>query len=398
MVKYAYNFHTIIEDENIMCYNCIKKNILDLVEREQPMELKFIHTSDIHIGKKFNIKHFSLKEREKRRHEIWDAFDEIIKIAKNEKIKYLLIAGDLTEGDYIDFSSLKSISKKFESIDQTNVIIACGSSDPYNINSLYEYVEWSENVHFIKNTDSIEKLHFPKDNVCIYSMSWDNPINNNKSQLVYDISVDENRVNVLLLNCELEQNSNMLPINVDLIKNKFDYCALGGRHNFEKINNIAYCGSPEPLSFNEKYEHGIVIGTLKKRSVECDLHTIAKRKFTTRDINLDETYSFNKILDLIKFSGNTFSNTKDYVKINLTGTVSTDISMEEIENEAKQFFYYIEFEENYQYKNLDDKKYEMNEFNIIESYKLQFENNNDKLEQQAFKLGLEVLRKEKVVK
>jgi hypothetical protein len=82
----------------------------------------------------------------------------------------------------------------------------------------------------------------------------------------------------------------------------------------------------------------------------------------------------------------------------LSGTVNSDISIEEIKNEAKQFFYYIEFEENFIYKNSDEKKYEENEFNILESFKLQFENHNDKIEQQAFELGLEVLRKEKVVR
>lgn len=363
------------------------------------MKLKFIHTSDIHIGKKFDIKHFSLKEREKRRQEIWDAFDEMIKIAKDEEIQYLFIAGDLTEGEYINFKSLSKISQKFKSIEETKIIIACGSSDPYNINSMYEYIKWPANVRFIKSTDSVEKICFLEDNLCVYSLSWDNSLENRKSQLIYDISVDENKINVLLLYCELNKDSNMLPVNLDLIKNKFDYCALGGRHNFEKtIYNAAYCGTPEPLGFHEKDDHGIVKGTLEKGNAEYALKPIAKRKFTTRNINLDVSYSFNKILDLIKFSGDTFSNIKDYVRIMLTGTVNTDISMEEVENEAKQFFYYIEFEENYSYKNPEDKSYDGNEFNIIESYKLQFENHQDKLEQQAFKLGLEVLRKEKVVK
>ncbi|MFA9423558.1 MAG: exonuclease SbcCD subunit D [Sedimentibacter sp.] len=363
------------------------------------MKLKFIHTSDMHLGKKFDIKHFSLKEREKRRQEIWDAFDEIIKVTKIENIQYLFIAGDLTEGEYINFKSLRKMSRKFKSIEETEIVIACGSSDPYNINSLYEYVQWPQNVHFIKSTDLVEKMNFPNDNLCIYSLSWDNDVDNRNSQLIYDISVDEKKINVLLLNCELEKESNRLPINLDLIKNKFDYCALGGRHNFEKIrNNAVYCGTPEPLSFYETGEHGIVKGILEKGNADFAFVPIAKRKFTTRTINLDVSYSFNKVLDLIKFSGDTFSNTKNYVKVNLEGTVNTDISMEEVENEAKQFFYYIEFEENYSYKNDEDKSYEANEFNIIESYKLQFENHQGKLEQQAFKLGLEVLRREKVVK
>jgi exonuclease SbcD len=363
------------------------------------MNIRFIHTSDIHLGKKFDIKNFSLKEREKRRQEIWDTFDEIIKVARTEKTKYLFISGDLTESEYIDFRSLKNIALKFKSISETRIIIVCGSSDPYNINSMYEYVEWPQNVHIVKNTDFVEKINFPDDNLCISAMSWDKHESNNKTQAIYDISVDESKINVLLLYCDLNSESTMLPVNIDIIKNKFDYCALGGRHNFHcPIKNAVYSGSPEPLSFQEENEHGIISGVLEKNNTTYKFQPMAKRKFVTRHIDLDINYSFNKILDLIKFSGDTFSNIKDYVRINLTGTVNTDVSMDEVENEAKQFFYYIEFEENYVYKNSEDKVYDHNEFNIIESYKLQFDNSQDKLQQQAFKLGLEVLRKEKVVK
>ncbi|NLJ58049.1 MAG: hypothetical protein GX339_04290 [Tissierellia bacterium] len=359
------------------------------------MKIKFIHTSDLHLGRRFDIKNFSLKEREKRRQELWDAFDEIIRRIKKKSIKYLFIAGDLTDGEYIRYKDLNKISAIFKSIAETNIIIACGQSDPYNINNMYEYIEWPTNVYIVKATDFVDKLHFPKDKLCIHSMSWDKQ-KNEKAQAIYDISVDESKLNVLLLHCEIN-STDRLPINLNVIKNKFDYCALGGRHNYEQImDKVVYCGSPEPLSFKETGDHGIVEGTLEKASIEYTFLQIAKRKFNIRNIKLDASYSFNKILDLIKFSGDTFSNIKDYVRINLTGTVSTEISMDEIENESRQFFYYIEFEHNYLYKT-EDKNYEGNEYNIIESYKLQFNDSDDKLEQQAFKLGLEVLRKEKVV-
>ena len=361
------------------------------------MKLKFIHTSDLHLGKKFNINNFSLKERQKRRQELWNTFDEIIRTAKIKEAQYLFIAGDLTEGEYISYKELNKISEKFDSIPDTNVIITCGQSDPYNINNMYEYIEWPDNVYIIKNTETVEKLNFPNDNLCIHSISWDNHEKNEKSQSIYDISVDENKINILMLHSDIDSNER-LPINIDIIKNKFDYCSFGGRHNFQHItNNIVYCGTPEPLSFEDEGEHGIIVGTLEKKKADYSLLPIAKRKFTTRQIELSVSYSFNKILDLIKFSGDTFSNTKDYVRIELTGQVNSDISMDEIEIEAKQFYYYIEFEDNYIYET-EGKNYEGNEFNIIESYKHQFDNSNDKLQQQAFKLGLEVLRKEKVVK
>lgn len=364
------------------------------------MKIKFIHTSDLHLGMKFENKNFSLKEREKHREELWDTFDNIINIVKSENIHYLLIAGDMTAGEYVTFKSLKRIVKSFKKIENTKIIITCGSSDYLNINNIYEYMEWPENVYFIKGTDSIQKIYFEEHNLCIYSLSWDKQNSNENSQLIYDISVDENKLNVLMLSCEVENlNSNKLPINEDLIKNKFDYCALGGKHNFTEIkSNIMYSGTPEPLCFEEVGEHGIIKGEIEKNNLFFQFCPIAKRKFIKRNIELDISYGFNKILDLIKFSGDTFSNIKDYVKVNLTGTVNTDVSIEEVESEAKQFFYYIEFEENFTYKNVEEKHYDSKEFNIIESYKLQFDNHQDKLEQQALELGLKVLRKEKVVK
>jgi DNA repair exonuclease SbcCD nuclease subunit len=348
---------------------------------------------------KFDNKQFSLKEREKRREELWDTFEDIIRTAKSEKIRYLFISGDLTQGEYLTFKALKRIAKNFNSINETRVILTCGKEDPYNINSLYQYIDWPKNVYLVDSTDSVQKLIFQDDNLCIYSMSWSNSDINENSQHIYDISVDENRTNVLLLYCDTNMGEKVLPVNADMVKNKFEYCAFGGSHNFIKARgNVIYCGSPEPLSFDEPGEHGIIKGTLEKNNTTFGFYPIATRKFITRKIDIEISYGFNKILDHIKFSGDTFSNIKDYIRVILSGTVNSDISIEEVKNEAKQFFYYIEFEENFIYKNSDEKKYEENEFNILESFKLQFENHNDKIEQQAFELGLEVLRKEKVVR
>ena len=361
------------------------------------MKPLFIHTSDLHLGLRLNNKQFSLKEREKRREELWDTFDEIIEISKDENVKYVFISGDMTEGEYLNFKNLRRIISKLKNAEHTKFVITCGKNDPYNINSLYEYVEWPDNVYIFKNTDQVQKIYFEEDNLCVYSISWDYD-QTNRPQLIYDISVEDDKINVLMLSCSVYQDEENR-INPDLIKNKFDYCALGGAHNHEIIkDNIAYPGTPEPLSFDETREHGIIKGTLEKNNVSYKFLPLSKRKFVIRDIDIESSYSFNKILDLIKFSGDTISNIKDYIRVNLNGTVNADISIDEIKNEAKQFFYYIEFEENFIYKNIDENKYEDNDFNIIESYKLQFDNYGNKLEQQAFELGLKVLRKEKVVR
>lgn len=360
------------------------------------MNLSFVHTSDLHLAMKFDINKFSLKEREKRRQELWNALDDIVRFISEKKIKYFFITGDLVDGNYIKISELNQISQKFKYISQTNIIICSGKSDPYNINSLYEYTEWPTNVHFIKSTEQVERYDVPEDNLCIYSLSWASDDYNDKSSLIYDIVVDSSRINLLLLYCDVDKESNMLPIKYSLIKTKFDYCAFGGRHNFEVIGDGAcYSGNAEPCSFDEENDHGVVVGSITKDQVKFGLEVISKRKFITREIRIEKGYSFNKILDMIKFSGDTFSNIKDYIRIILTGEINIDVSIEQLENEAKQFFYYIEFLKDFNYVNIQSQKHEFSDYDIVESYKSQFKKNSNNIEQEAFRLGLEVLSKEK---
>lgn len=366
------------------------------------MNVTFLHTADIHLGTKFvNNKQFSLKEREKRRSELWDTFNEIINIAKKDKINYLLIAGDLIAESYSRFKDIQRIIKGFEQIPDTKVIITCGNNDPYShITSMYRFVRWPENVYLFSNTDKTEVYTSDDDDdVCIYSVSWDEDKEFDVAEEIYNIKTDKDKINILLLHCDVNNQSEH-SIDSNIIKYKFNYCALGHVHNYTEVErNIIYPGTPEPLNFTEEGQHGIISGEISNNHLVTTFVPIAKRKFVTREINLEVGYNFNRILDLIKNSGGKFDNMTDYVKVILNGTISNHISIDEIKNEASQFFYYIEFEDNYIYeKNLDEPDKEI-KGSILESYIMQFENidKTDKKYQQAFELGLQVLRREKVV-
>ena len=59
------------------------------------MSISFIHTADIHIGKKFSV-NFNVNESKKRRRELWETFDKIIELSIRNNIEILLIGGDLS--------------------------------------------------------------------------------------------------------------------------------------------------------------------------------------------------------------------------------------------------------------------------------------------------------------
>ncbi len=366
------------------------------------MKATFLHTADIHLGVKINNKNFSLREREKRRIELWETFEKIINIAKEECINYLFIAGDMINQEYCIFKDVKRIISLFEKIKNTNVVITCGDNDPYTITSLYEFVEWPSNVFFFKNTDRVEKFEFEKDNICVYSLSCSENNFGNKIEQVYNTKTDNSKVNILLLHADaLIDKNDGLHIDSNIIKYKFNYCAMGHVHEHLNLEpNIIYPGTPEPFKFkyNQNDRHGIIKGEIGLDFLSTEFLPISNRKFVYKEVNIEKDFDFNQILDLIKATENKIDIMKDFVKIKLTGIVSNDVSVEEIKNEAKQFFYYIEFEDDYTYEKSIMETVGKLRGNIIENYILQFENTDksDKINEKAFELGLQMLKSEEV--
>lgn len=365
------------------------------------MKVTFLHTSDIHLGVKINNKNFSLREREKRRAELWESFEKIINIVKDKGLKYLFIAGDMINDDYCNFKDMKRIVSLFEKIKDTKVVISCGNSDPYSITSLYEFTAWPSNVHLFKNTERVEKLEF-EDGLCIYSLSYKNGGYGDKLEQIYNVKPDNTKINILLLHAEsIDEQDHYLYINPNIIKYKFNYCALGHSHEYLCLEpNIIYPGTPEPFNFkyNENERHGVVIGEIDTDYLYTEFLPTSNRKFVYKEVCIEKEFDFNQILDLIKETDNKIDIMKDFVKIKLTGTVSNEVSMEEIKNEAKQFFYYIEFEDEYSYEKSVTETIGKLRGNILESYITQFENvdKSNKITEKAFELGLQILKSEDI--
>jgi DNA repair exonuclease SbcCD nuclease subunit len=221
----------------------------------------------------------------------------------------------------------------------------------------------------------------------------------NKRDCLYDVDVDVNRINVLLIHADvLEKDSGALRVDLNRISGKFDYVALGHVHQYAEIRDrIIYPGTPEPLDFTEKGQHGVVYGRLGKDNFEKMFVPVAKSRFITKEIFLQPEFSSEKILDIIKYSGDYISASKDYFKIILTGSVNSGIDMDRLLNEASNYFQHIGFEENYLYDIHSDQLPERQEDSLIGQYIKQYQEKGLKtLEmQKSFLLGLNLLMESK---
>ena len=91
--------------------------------------LKFIHCADIHLDAPFR-EYGSGSYGDTRRRDIRDAFLNILKRAKKEKVDFLLISGDLYEHGSVVKSTMEWLYMVLSQV-EVPVVIIPGNHDPY---------------------------------------------------------------------------------------------------------------------------------------------------------------------------------------------------------------------------------------------------------------------------
>ncbi len=367
------------------------------------MEIRCIHTGDLHLGMEFKSASFDKKQANTRRLELWETFNRIIDRCKEIKAHILLIAGDLFEDEYCSVADVKRIDAKLREISDTKVVISAGNHDTLGKRSLYKLIKWGDNVH-IFGPNCISKVEFNDINVVIWGLSWDKKLE--RESLFDGVKIeDTSKINILLAHGDaFNKDSEYLPINKNaLIESDFQYIALGHIHKHQFISeNICYCGSPEPLDFGETGSHGIVEGVISKHGAKMTFKPFAKREFIIKETSVDENMSYNEIIDIIKSVDNKENRMKNLYRTIITGTRDSHINIDVKDLKEYLFseFYYLDIIDKTTPDYDLDKIYKENSNNIIGLFieEMKKQGLDNEIVRNALYYGLEVLLSEKVKK
>lgn len=303
--------------------------------------MKFIHTGDLHLGLRFQNVSFHRDKAIERRRELWSTFERIVNYAIDERVDFLFIAGDLFEASYFTIGDITRVRDTLKSAKHINIIISAGNHDFKGQKSLYNKIEWTDNVT-IFNEEGIQKKDFPKLNTAIYGYSWDS-MEIRQHNLFSEVNTDPSKNNILVLHGDIAHNSNYLPLNINELKElNMDYIGLGHIHKPEVIaENIAYCGCPEPLDFGELGERGIIEGSIIEKSLRFKLIPFSKRKFLEVKVTIDGEMGYPDIIEEIR-NVDIGNKNMDFYRINLKGFIQRNISIIDLEKDLNDEFYHVE--------------------------------------------------------
>ena len=362
------------------------------------MKVSFIHTGDLHIGRQFHFARRGDVYGGNRRMDLWENFERILNTAEKNHIDLLLIAGDLFDAAEADLREIERVAERLGRLTRTHVVICAGNHDHYSSLSTYGLTEWPDNVTLFK-TGRLESVYFPDLNTEIYSLSW---TKRTYATMPFPpaFEVNPEHTNILMLHGDAcNMHSEYMPIPVERLT-QFDYTALGHLHNHFYINeHTVYCGTPEPLGFDEPGDHGVVVGQLEGHHCQSQFVPIQKRRFVTQACDITPVMDEKQVVQTLMDSVPEADRQVNYFRFVLRGCRRAEFSMENLRDALYPYFYYLEIDDSALEIDMDVALLlKENRENLIGKFIQEMHlEDDDEITDRAIAYGLEGILKEKVV-
>lgn len=323
------------------------------------MTVKFLHAADIHLDAPFK-EHGTNDYAQQRRKDIRDAFASAISLAISSNVDFILICGDLYEHDYTSRKTIEWLAGQLERFKKPIIMIP-GNHDPYVANSWYKNFEWPKHVRLL--TDASPSLILEDLKVLIHGIGFSSS-RQDKPDLEKISKPLEGYFNILMLHGTLDLTFGKTPYHpvtsAELNVLGYDYYALGHFHkqnNTYELKKAANPGSPEPLGFDEKGEHGVFVTTLtmddsSKVKIDTEKASVARKHYVEPVLDITPFETLDRLKMELLGILEKLDAARDLVRIHLTGRTALQLDCEALESLLSQGFLMFELRDETQ-KSLD---------------------------------------------
>ena len=298
--------------------------------------MKIIHCADLHLGSKIRAK-LPEDKAEIRRKEVRQAFDGMLRYARDNGVEAVLICGDAFDSER---PSLRDRRFFYESVAKYEDITFFYLRGNHDGKEAGDFTEAPANVKTF--TDSWRS--FPLGDCTVTGAEWNGK---NAEELYRSLSLPAEKTNIVLLHGDIGGE-----IDLSRLKNKnIDYLALGHIHTYargklDERGTYAYSGCLEGRGYDECGKKGFVLletrvpsgtaGTggavgaayginaegVAKEAVTCRFVPSSLREITEYRVDVSSAKSEREAADLAERA--VTSPKKDLIRVYLTGEVSFD--------------------------------------------------------------------------
>lgn len=204
---------------------------------------RFLHAADIHLDSPLHgLSRYDGLPIEEIRSASRSAFDNLVQCAIDEAVDFIVIAGDLFDGDWRDMGTGLYFARAMGRLDQARIpaFVLAGNHDAASVIS--RTVPWPPNVKLFDSRRP-ETHRLPDLQVAVHGQSFSTPAVTDNLVLAYPAG-DDHAFNIGMLHTALAGRAGhaaYAPCGVDDLRSKgYDYWALGHVHEFEIVSRDPY--------------------------------------------------------------------------------------------------------------------------------------------------------------
>ena len=265
---------------------------------------KFIHAADVHLDSPLRgLSRYESAPAEAIRDACRRAFENLVDLAIEEKVSFVLLAGDLYDGDWKDYSTGIFLSQQMGRLGQHDISVFTVAGNHDAANRMTKALDNPANMTILSSR-KVEKIKLDELAVAIHGRSFETQ-HVDENLAAGFATAEKGMFNIGLLHTSLdgrEGHAVYAPCSADDLRSKgYQYWALGHIHKQEFVSKdpwIVFSGCIQGRHIRETGAKGCVLVTVEDGSVstveKCPLDVM---RWIEGNVDLTDAVEMRDVLD-----------------------------------------------------------------------------------------------------
>ena len=265
---------------------------------------KFIHAADVHLDSPLRgLSRYESAPAESIRDACRRAFENLVDLAIEEKVAFVLLAGDLYDGDWKDYSTGIFLSQQMGRLGQHNILVFSVAGNHDAANRMTKSLDSPSNMT-IMSSRKVETIKLDDLAVAIHGQSFGaHHVDENLAARF--ATSEKNMFNIGLLHTSLdgrEGHAVYAPCSIDDLRSKgYQYWALGHIHKQEFVSEdpwIVFPGCIQGRHIRETGAKGCVLVTVEDGTVsEVERYPLDVFRWALCSVDLTDVAEIREVLE-----------------------------------------------------------------------------------------------------
>lgn len=265
---------------------------------------KFIHAADVHLDSPLRgLSRYESAPAESIRDACRRAFENLVDLAIEEKVAFVLLAGDLYDGDWKDYNTGIFLSQQMGRLSQQNISVFTVAGNHDAANRMTKTLDSPTNMTILSSR-KVETIKLDDLAVAIHGRSFGTQ-HVDENLAAGFVAAEKGMLNIGLLHTSLdgrEGHAVYAPCSIDDLRSKgYQYWALGHIHKQEFVSEdpwIVFPGCVQGRHIRETGPKGCVLVTVEDGTItEVEKIPLDVLRWVRCNVDLTDVAEMRKVLE-----------------------------------------------------------------------------------------------------